>query len=185
VQHPDIAFVGKAGAGKTTGAEFLVVAAGYSRVSFAAPLKRVARIIWGPDAERDRGLLQWLGKVIRGRDPLAWANAARSEIEERRRTQLTGATTPVVIDDLRFPNEWEMLRELGFVIVRIEADKEQRIRRLRGNGKLQDEAQLNDVSETALDDFEADYTITNNEHGDELHLAQQIKEILTREGSRV
>ena len=175
--YPNIAFTGKAGSGKSTAAEALLNR-GYFRVSFAAPLKRTAEMIWGEGALTDRGLLQWLGQVIRERDDMAWANAARPAIDA---IQQAGGL--VVIDDLRFPNEYWLLKELGFTIVRIESSKHTRIERLKLNGKLQDEAQLEDTSETALDGYEVDHVIVND--GTPEEFGEQLLNVLGRERARV
>lgn len=155
---PDFAFTGKAGAGKTTAAAVLGNA-GYMQHSIAGPLKEIAATIWGPTASKDRGKLQKLGQFVRELDEDAWANLA---LDKLKRARQSGFGTRCVIDDLRFPNEYWRLKEAGFVIVRVEADRWRRIDRLRNIGKLQDEAQLEDTSETALDPYEADYTLENN-----------------------
>jgi dephospho-CoA kinase len=182
---PHIAFTGKAGAGKSTAASALVDHLGYRLVSFAAPLKNAAALIWGPEARTDRSLLQWLGQIIRERDEFAWVDAAIRQIDDEfnNSPHVTGHAPRIVIDDLRFPNEYHRLKEEGFVIVRVEANRHSRIDRLKANGKLQDEAQLEDTSETALDSYEADYTIVND--GTPEELAEQIRVILGREAARV
>lgn len=172
---PNIAFTGKAGSGKSTAANALVDGRGYTRVSFAQPLKDIAAQLWGEGARTDRGLLQAFGQKLREIDPDVWANAARRVIEEQE--------GPVVVDDLRFPNEYHMLKELGFVVVRVTADKFDRIERLKLNGKLQDEAQLEDTSETALDDYGADYTLFNDDTYDAF--GEDIAVLLGREQARV
>ena len=88
-----------------------------------------------------------------------------------------------MIDDLRFPNEYWLLKELGFTIVRVEADRHDRISRLKQNGKLQDEAQLDDISETALDGFVFDHTIENDDTFDAF--GEDLAAVLGRERARV
>lgn len=152
---PDIAFTGKAGSGKTTAADWLVEQLGYRRVSFASVLKNVGAQIWGEGARTDRDKLQRLGVAVREIDPDAWVRAALRQINTIKE--------PVVVDDLRFENELDALVEEGFVVVRVTAPRNLRLTRLRANGKLQDESQLEHVSETALDGVGVDYTITNHE----------------------
>jgi dephospho-CoA kinase len=180
-QYPDIALIGKAGAGKTTAAEYLVDKCGYTRVSFAQPLKDIAVQIWGRDAATDRAKLQGLGCAVRDIESDAWCNMAVRRIHELRR--LGNGATRFVVDDCRFPNEYWALKELGFVVVRVWAPRNVRVVRLRGNGKLQDESQLEHVSETALDDFAEDYDIANEfEPG---AFTRQIREIVLKESTRV
>ena len=64
IDLPNVAFIGKAGAGKTTGADFLAAEFGYMRASFAKPLKDVAAQIWGESARTDRAKLQGLGVCV-------------------------------------------------------------------------------------------------------------------------
>lgn len=176
---PNLALVGKMGAGKTTIAESLEHAFGYTRLSIASPLKSIAVQIWGDSADRDRSKLQPLGQAVRAIDEDAWANLLLSRIDVMQHQQ---PEAHFVVDDCRFPNEYWKLREYGFVVVRVEAPVWLRVDRLKSIGKLQDEAQLEDTSETALDGFEADYTVTNEASLDEL--AIQVQAILKREWVR-
>src|SRR5690606_9420729 len=64
------------------------------------------------------------------------------------------ATTGLVVDDMRFPNEFQRLKDLGFLMVRLEIDRKEQIRRAEAMGaKLGD---LDHASETALDDLPPD-----------------------------
>lgn len=175
---PNLAFIGKAGAGKSTAAQALLQshrgAEGYHLLSFAAPLKKIAQQIWGPAADTDRGKLQALGTAVRDIDEEAWVNLWR-----RSAKQLGG---PLVTDDLRFPNELWAASAEGFTVVRILAARDQRIARLTALGKLQSEAQLEHPSETALDHMVADYTIDGS--GSPVDLAEQVFDIVERIAKR-
>ena len=157
IDLPNVAFIGKAGAGKTTGADFLAAEFGYMRASFAKPLKDVAAQIWGESARTDRAKLQGLGVAVRDIDPDAWCTLLVRQIRQAP-PQLRW-----VVDDCRFPNEYQALGELGFVFIRVIAYGEQRIDRLVANGKLTDVEQLNHISETALDGVVPDYVIGNSD----------------------
>lgn len=63
----------------------------------------------------------------------------------------------VVIDDVRYPVELDLLRQEGFVLVRIEVSPNEQSRRLHNLYGYVDEKELNHPSETLLD--EARYTI--------------------------
>jgi len=156
---PNIAFLGKAGAGKSTAADILVnrYSGRYTRLSIAEPLKYVASHIWGPDATKDRGKLQDLGEAVRLIDEDGWINKTLERLEFAAEGQC------FVVDDCRFPNEHDALVEAGFVTVRILAGYGTRVSRLRANGKLQDESQLQHKSETALDHVEVKYVIDNTD----------------------
>lgn len=178
--YPNICFIAKAGAGKTTAAEYLSDKCGYQRVSFASPLKDIAVSIWGRDAATDRAKLQGLGVGVRDLDEDAWCNMAVRRIKD---LHASGRASRFVVDDCRFPNEYWALKELGFVMVRIWAPRNARVVRLRGNGKLQDESQLEHVSETALDDFATDYEIANEFTIGGLQ--REVREIVLKESARV
>lgn len=173
---PDIALVGKAGSGKTTGAE-LLVQLGYRRLSFANPLKSIAAIIWGEAARTDRDKLQRLGLLVRSIDPDAWVNLL---LREYRDTSFGGQ--PIVIDDCRFPNEWDALKGEGFVMVGVATSLGRRIERLKANGKWQSVEQLGHASETALDDYSRDHYITNLDTVDDYY--NELVDIVTKERRR-
>lgn len=151
---PNIAFVGKAGSGKTTCREILEEQYGYERFSWAAPLKA------GCDTADDRALLQKVGQGVRDLYEDFWVNLGTAELDY----DLHYATQSKAWanDDTRYPNEAAALKGRGFVIVRVVAPKTVRLDRLRRNGRLQDETQLDHVSETALDDFVVDHRIIND-----------------------
>ena len=174
LHFPDIAFVGKAGAGKTTAAEILATGHGYRRLSLAGPLKDMAVQLWGPAAAKDRVRLQRLGVAVRDIDEHTWVDLLARRIFDTRE--------PVVVDDVRFPNEFSRLRGLGFIFVRICAPLEVRKARLLRNGKWAGEAALRHVSEVALDGYVTEYEIDNND--DPQHLADALARILDKEVQR-
>lgn len=130
--------------GKSTVADHLVLQHGFRRVRFAGPLKDMARALFthfatDQTSERmiegdlkdsphpmlrgvtPRWVLQSLGTQW-GREliyPDLWVDMAMAEVDRVRRTG-----TPVVIDDLRFPNELAALVGAGgraFRIIRPDA----------------------------------------------------------------
>jgi hypothetical protein len=122
-----IGFAGRAGAGKNTAAEVVASDAGGIVIGFADPLYQAVAAAVGVPEEvlRDRAtkevplpigrsprhLLQTLGTEW-GREhvrPDLWVYRARQRIEEAGM-----AGVPIVaICDVRFPNEVELVRELG------------------------------------------------------------------------
>lgn len=176
---PDFAFIGKAGAGKTTAADMLTDYFGYTKLSFADPLKEIAAELWGEEARKDRDKLQRLGVAVREIDANTWV---RLLIKDHGHAAAPGSR--VVVDDCRFENEFTALGAAGFVFIRVEAGRQQRIDRLRGNGKLSDEAELDHVSETALDNCTPDYVVWNDIQGDPDQFLEQIISILNREARR-
>jgi Holliday junction resolvase/GTPase SAR1 family protein len=105
-----IAFTGCAGSGKSTLANYLVDKYQFEKFSFASGVKTIA-IEYFCMTGKDRDLLQAIGDELRQIDPDVWLNYTIGRFE---------GFTHVVIDDMRYLNEAATLRELGFVIVKLE-----------------------------------------------------------------
>ena len=128
-QPPIIAFFGYKGSGKTTAAS-VAEEFGYVRRSFAAPLKAMLRALGLTQEEIDsrelreqphpllggktpRWAMQSLGTEW-GRDCIDGDLWARAWAQSRSKGELT------VNDDLRFPNEFKLVKKLGGIVVKIE-----------------------------------------------------------------
>lgn len=124
-----VAFHGKLQSGKSTAAKYLVETLGWKRHFFAKTLKDMLKCL-GLTEEHVNGSLKevptdlLLGKTPRyamqtlgtefGRElihPDIWVNAWKNTMPK---------DVNIVCDDLRFPNECEMVRSIGGVIVKIE-----------------------------------------------------------------
>ncbi|MDG4801735.1 hypothetical protein [Micromonospora sp. WMMD980] len=158
--------VGRARAGKDSVAGRLVDRYGFVRYAFADELKRaalaldpivtpvdtvagsvrlselVALVGWEAAKEHRevRRLLQHYGVAIRDIEPDFWVRAVMRHVEREPR--------PVVITDVRFPNEAGAIEAVGGVLVRV----------IRPG---QDESDQH-VSETALRDCSTDFELTND-----------------------
>ena len=111
-----MAFSGKMHVGKTTSADYLVRNYGFIKLSFAGKLKEIAKDLWPEQFEcgqKPRKLLQDLGMKMREIDQDVWVKylvrIVRSLPKE----------SNIVVDDLRFMNEYKVLKNEGFFIVRI------------------------------------------------------------------
>ena len=118
-----VAFSGKAGAGKTSLAEFLAADHGFIRYSFAGALKaELSRVLDLSIFEltdidkkqRWRSLMQEWGGARRYIDESYWVLKIINSIKERK------SGVNFVIDDLRYVNEANALQAAGFVLVRLE-----------------------------------------------------------------
>lgn len=130
-----VAFAGRAGAGKTTYADYTLKAIpGSRKVSFAKPLKDIAREVMGfteeqlygtqsqkeaQDLERgmsSREFLELLGKACRRHiHPEVWIDAAHTAIQ----TELRSGASVVVMDDCRYANEGSALKTWGSSLVHL------------------------------------------------------------------
>jgi len=110
-----IALGGQMGAGKTTCAEFLVKVFQFKRYSFAAKLKEIARDLFAMD-KKNRAFLQYLGTdVLRRVKDTVWIDYLMRQIEFEKPDR-------AVIDDLRFINEAEAVKQHEFRTVKLECE---------------------------------------------------------------
>jgi hypothetical protein len=79
----------------------------------------------------------------------------------------------LMTDDLRFYREYELVKRLGFVVVKIEADEE--VRRARGSEAF---VNLKHRSEAESDLFTPDFIVENNiEHPFRLEFKQALRQL--------
>ena len=152
-----IGLTGRAGSGKDhTFTELKAMLPELKRVSFADGLRHDIedamqqehlQVLWDkPLPDSVRRLLQWWGtEYRRAENKNYWVNLAEGEAA---RTVALGGTP--VFTDVRFPNEAEMIRDNGGIIVRVSAPLLTRERRL---GTLPPEH----ASEVEMDSIPVDY----------------------------
>lgn len=140
-----IGLSGKRGVGKTLAADYLVENHNFKKVSFANKLKEISDSFFPglsksekekPFREHSftpREFMIHLGQFMRFHDPEYWVKSSN----------ISAMRGNVVIDDVRFRNEADYLKELGAKLVRIN-----RFEKLNVYGK-----DLDDPSETDLDNY--------------------------------
>jgi hypothetical protein len=127
-----LSFYGPQGAGKSESAKAVASLQGWHRLSFAGPLYDMMSVLLRTDARslpKSEPLDALCGKTLRealqslgtdwGRDKIGktiWLDAMGRRIDEMRKNGSVG----VVIDDLRFANEYRFLYGIGATIVRVE-----------------------------------------------------------------
>jgi len=151
-----LALSGKAGCGKSTIAHQLVTKYAFHKLSFADELKSLCLkyfpSIMAGKKEHYRKLLQGIGCYFRKWNPNVWVNIMLERISH---LLIVDPSARIVIDDMRFKNEYYALEAIGFLLVRIERDPE--LRRKFGYNVMDTH-----ISETDLDDMEFHLTILNN-----------------------
>ena len=158
-----IAFSGKLCSGKSTMAEYVrtTLEADFLEVSrvlsFAGKLKEIAADLFDMKF-KDRDLLIAIGLKMREIRQDVWLDY----IVKQTNTDCCS----VIIDDLRFPNEFDRLRKEGFILIRLNISKETQLSRLHDvyyGGYEAHIRKLEDPSETALDNHQFDYTIESED----------------------
>lgn len=170
---PNIGLIGRARSGKDTAGKWLCDNRGYTRVAFADPLRQAAlkldpeiggyrlshRVdMYGWETAKDlfpevRRILQELGSAIRDLDEDFWLDKALCAVDE----VSTRTGRPVVITDVRYPNEMTRLRHWGFHLVYIDRPGT---------------PQLDHPSERLTED-DADYVLHND--GDLPHFLREVE----------
>lgn len=147
-----VSFRGPMGSGKTAAADILVSDHGFTKLSFATPLKKIAAKITPDgtiDKVRDRALLQFLGTdYFRALDADYWVKQWVKSVVER--LDNTTGECRIVADDCRFPNEVAAVKRLFGHEFYMEASCANRAARLvERDGALQ-EGLIGHSSEAAM-----------------------------------
>ena len=156
---PNIYICGKAGAGKTYAAKYLMDKCGYIQAKFAFPVYGLAYDYFRMD-KKDRKLLQIIGTDA-ARDAVDKDIWVKRFVEDTKIVQLTRElmdlpNVGLVCDDCRFENEHLVLKKNGWIGIYLTVSDEIRIQRL---GKRDGDAQaatLNHASELDVDKFKDD-----------------------------
>jgi len=116
-----ITFAGKTRSGKTTSANYLLRTYGFIKISFTGKLIEFAHEFF-PErfekGEKPQELIQALREKLREIDPDVWVKYVTRKIETLPKD------ADIVIDDLHFPNEYEAVKSLGFLVVRLDPNED-------------------------------------------------------------
>lgn len=134
-----IGFSGKKGSGKSYFADYLVNNKLFIKLSFASPLKEITKILFNLSDEdvkdpikkelinpkfnaSPRELMQWLGTDIMREEFNKKFNYSGSiwidNVKDKVKTLLDN-NKDVVIDDVRFQNEVDMIHSLGGIVINL------------------------------------------------------------------
>jgi AAA domain len=122
-----LAFYGPMCSGKTECANYLVRNYGYTRLSLADKLKAIAYELYGIQGKDgdNRRIIQELGDSLRSFDDDVFTKYTLATI---------GKNYPyskIVIDDLRLPQEANLLKRNGFYLVQVQCPDDTRLARVR------------------------------------------------------
>ena len=152
-----LAFIGKICSGKSFLSKQIADIYNSKIFSFASKLKELASDLFDMQ-QKDRKLLQDLGEKMKEINYNVWVNYLMKKIKNEEH---------VIIDDLRYVNEYNALKKDGFIIIKLEITKEEQIKRIKKtypNTYQEHISRLNHISETNSDSLLADLTVKSDEH---------------------
>jgi dephospho-CoA kinase len=161
---PKIALTGKIRSGKSAISEYLTKKYGFTRYAFGDELKRLVHLVFDVDDinGKPRRLYQFFGQVCRQYDSSIWLRKVLRKIKDDN-------PEDILIEDCRQTNEYQALKERGYVIIRVKCPDEIRIERAKADGDAFNTADLAHETESYIDTFAVDYEINNAGTLDELY----------------
>jgi hypothetical protein len=173
-----VALTGLEGSGKSTAAGFLVAQNGFRLEKFAGPLKDMLRAIGLQEDEIESPLKNQPCDALLGRTPrhamqtlgTEWGRKCIDEdfwLSLWHTRVVDGRGRFVVVDDCRFPNEAQIIKDLGGVIVRIERPD-----------RKHDAQAASHISEALLNELPYDFIVQNV--GSPMDLYKQVYDCVFR-----
>jgi len=150
-----VAFMGKKCTGKSYISKQLSDIHNCKIFSFVSKIKELASELFDMK-QKDHGLLQDLEEKIKELDYDVWVNYLLNQIENEE---------CVIIDDVRYINEYNSLKKNGFIIIKLEISKEEQIKRIKStypNTYQEHISRLNHVSEIC--NLQPDFTVKSDVH---------------------
>lgn len=149
-----IAICGGIGCGKSYVAQYLKDKYDFKILSFGGKVKDIAYDLFGLK-HKNRQVIQDVAEKMKEIDPDIWIKYIQNKIDLH-----TNLNDNIVIDDLRFPNEYENLINNDFCIIRInitdDFQKERIVMKYEKNSEIHMK-RLNHVSESYYKNFECSY----------------------------
>jgi hypothetical protein len=128
---------------------------------------------------KPRKHFQEIGQFMRTLNPDVWVNYT----EQKYFLLKQAGFSNFIVTDLRQMNEYEWLKKNGFVVVKVEAEPEVRIERMKASGDVFDMNALHHPVEQQIKNLPCDYLVTNNTTLEDLYeQADYILNELLREG---
>lgn len=171
-----LAFVGKPNSGQTTCAVYLKKYKGFKRIRMMQGVTRICKMLYWykkyerPSWEKRRAIYDALYKT----DPNIWISYVAHRLET--------TTEPVVIDDAKFVNEVLKLKELGFIIIRVNTSLKHRtksIGRFLGKDVIPGTVVMTEYfNRDPTEALKIDYSIYHDGNND--NLRRTVDELLTK-----
>lgn len=173
-----IGVLGKSGSGKDTIADYVCENYGYTKIAFAKPIKDICRIMFGFNEEQlygnkketvdeywgvsPRHMFQYIGTdVMRTQIQTQIPNIGMDfwvKCTEKIILNLLKENKKVIVSDVRFQNEIDLITRLGGVVIKLNRD----------SNNLKDGTESH-ISEQNIDNLIGNYLIENNSTLNELY----------------
>lgn len=170
-----VALYGGIAAGKDFVTDYLVTRYGFTRYAFADNVKSIAEYwfpeIYGDGSKKPRELLQAVGTKFREIDENVWIKALLDDIERKNKQRIKEGfySENIVITDCRMPNEYQKLKENGYIFVKICANDDVRKQRMIERGDIFNSNDTQHHTESFYDSFQYDHSISNDGTAEDLY----------------
>ena len=160
-----IAVYGKLRAGKSAVCDYIANKYDCEILEFSGAVQEVVDVIY-PEKKgvKDRETLVTVGQHMRKLDKDVWVNVIRNKIENSKARH-------ILVAGVRQQNEYEMLKELGFTFIQVDASETTRVERCIQAGDKFDKKSLRNSTEMVMDDWKPDYLILNEYGFKELEIS--------------
>lgn len=181
-----IAVYGKLRAGKTEVCNYISQKIDCDVFEFSKGVQEVVDLLY-PEKKgtKNRELLVSIGQHLRELDKDVWVNIVKNKI-------LNSNKENILVAGVRQENEFEMLKELGFIFIQVEASETTRIERCKAEGDNFKLESLRGYTEMIMDNYEPDYLILNEYGFKELEISinniladirsEELKQVVLRNG---
>lgn len=160
------------GAGKDTVADYICEKYDFEKLYFAEGVYEIAKKYFDMGKKKDRNLLQQIGMKMREIDELVWIKyVINKSIKILRKDK------KILISDMRFFNEYDIMVSLGFIPIRVVCDRDIAIQRLITRDGVCDESLLDNGSETETRNIDMEQLQNNGSLED---LYRQIDDLVVR-----
>lgn len=166
-----IALFGKLRAGKSAVADYIADKYECDIIEFSHGVQEVVDVLY-PEFKgvKNRELLIEVGQHMRKLDKDVWVNVVKHKI-------LNSKKPNVLVSGVRQQNEIDMLKELGFITIQVDASEETRIKRCIEAGDSFNVETLRNHTELVMDGWNPDYLILNEYGFKELEIS--IRNVLS------
>lgn len=170
-----IAVYGKIRAGKSAVCEYIAEKYECDIFEFSGAVQETIDVCYPwMKGIKNREKLISVGQHLRKLDEDIWVNVVKHKVENSK--------APVVlVAGVRQQNEYDMLKQLGFTFIQVEASETTRIERCIEAGDKFDKESLRNSTETVMDSWNPDYLILN-EYGFkelEINIENVLREIVS------